>query len=86
MLSRGKELEAQRALTWLRGSVSVHEEMDEMRSEYESLKLIPTVSLKELISNHALRIPLIISLTMMLAQQLSGINAVSRFLLNNHAA
>lgn len=48
-----------------------------MRSEYEALKLVPKVSLRELISNNALRIPLIISLTMMLAQQLSGINAVS---------
>lgn len=76
LLSRGKELEAQRALSWLRGSVSVHEEMDEMRAEYEAIKLVPKVTTRDLISNSALRIPLIISLTIMLAQQLSGINAV----------
>ncbi|XP_018332790.1 solute carrier family 2, facilitated glucose transporter member 1 isoform X2 [Agrilus planipennis] len=76
LVTKGKELEAQRALTWLRGSASVHEEMDEMRSEFEAMKLIPKASVRELISNNALRIPLIISLTIMVAQQLSGINAV----------
>lgn len=70
-------MEAQRALSWLRGSAEVHEEMYEMSSECESQKLLPTVTLREIISNNALRIPLIIALTMMLAQQLSGINAVS---------
>lgn len=77
LLSRGKEMEAQRALAWLRGSGSVHEEMEQMRSEYEAMKLVPKVTMRELITNNALRIPLIISLTIMVAQQLSGINAVS---------
>lgn len=76
LLSRGKEIEAQRALTWLRGSGSVQEEMDEMRAEYEAVKLVPKVTTRELINNSALRIPLIIALTIMIAQQLSGINAV----------
>lgn len=70
-------MEAQRALAWLRGSGSVHEEMEQMRSEYEAVKLVPKVTMRELITNTALRIPLIISLTIMVAQQLSGINAVS---------
>lgn len=47
-----------------------------MRSEYESMKLVPKVTLRELVTNNALRIPLIISLAIMVAQQLSGINAV----------
>lgn len=76
LLTRGQELEAQRALSWLRGSIEVHDEMEEMRSEYESMKLVPKVTLRELITNNALRIPLIISLVIMVAQQLSGINAV----------
>ncbi|GLV38604.1 Glucose transporter 1 [Carabus blaptoides fortunei] len=76
LLTRGQELEAQRALSWLRGSIEVHDEMEEMRSEYESMKLVPKVTLRELITNNALRIPLIISLAIMVAQQLSGINAV----------
>lgn len=76
LLSRNKEIEAQRALTWLRGSGSVQDEMDEMRQEYEAVKITPKITIKELVMNNALRIPLIISLVMMIAQQLSGINAV----------
>ncbi|KAF5288912.1 hypothetical protein FQA39_LY03791 [Lamprigera yunnana] len=79
LLSRGKEVDAQRALTWLRGSVSVTDEMNMMRSEFEAVKLVPKTTLKEIFTNSALRIPLIISLTMMLAQQLSGINAIMYF-------
>lgn len=79
LLNRGKEVDAQRSLTWLRGSVSVTEEMNEMRAEFEAVKLVPKATMKELFTNSALRIPLIISLTMMLAQQLSGINAIMYF-------
>jgi SP family facilitated glucose transporter-like MFS transporter 1 len=60
----------------LRGTIEVHDEMDDMRSEYESIKLIPRVTLTELIMNSSLRIPLFISIMIMLAQQLSGINAI----------
>ncbi|XP_075213581.1 facilitated glucose transporter protein 1-like isoform X2 [Lycorma delicatula] len=79
LVSKGKELEAQRALTWLRGSLEVHDEMDEMRSEFEAMKLVPKVTLKEMMVNSTLRIPLIISMMVMIAQQLSGINAVMFF-------
>ncbi|XP_018568459.1 solute carrier family 2, facilitated glucose transporter member 1 [Anoplophora glabripennis] len=77
--SRGKELEAQKALSWLRGTLSVHEEMDMIKAESEAMKLVPKVTMRELLTNSALRIPLIISLTVMCAQQLSGINAVMFF-------
>jgi len=76
LLSKGKEIEAQRALNWLRGTLEVHDEMDEMRAEYEAMKLVPKTTLKEMLTNPALRAPLIIAVMMMLAQQLSGINAV----------
>ncbi|KAJ8984065.1 hypothetical protein NQ317_006563 [Molorchus minor] len=79
LLSRGKDMEAQKALSWFRGTLAVHDEMDVMRSEAEAMKLLPKVTLRELITNSALRIPLIISLTVMCAQQLSGINAVMFF-------
>ncbi|XP_012270773.1 solute carrier family 2, facilitated glucose transporter member 1 isoform X3 [Orussus abietinus] len=79
LLSKGKDIEAQRALSWLRGTIEVHDEMDEMRTEYESVKLVPRVTLKELFVNPALRIPLIIAVMIMFAQQLSGINAVMFF-------
>jgi len=79
LLVKGKEIEAQRALTWLRGSLEVHDEMDEMRGEYEAMKLVPKTTLKEMLTNSSLRAPLIIAVMMMLAQQLSGINAVMYF-------
>ncbi|XP_033224164.1 solute carrier family 2, facilitated glucose transporter member 1-like isoform X3 [Belonocnema kinseyi] len=79
LLGRGKDMEAQRALSWLRGTIEVHDEMEEMRAEYESLKLIPSVSLKELLMNATLRIPLTIAVMVMIAQQLSGINAIMSF-------
>lgn len=63
----------------MRGTIEVHDEMEEMRTEYESVKLVPKVTLKELFVNPALRIPLIIAIMVMFAQQLSGINAVMFF-------
>ena len=65
------------ALTWLRETIEVHDEMDEMRNEYEAMKLVPKTTLKEMVLNSSLRSPLIIAVMMMIAQQLSGINAVS---------
>ncbi|XP_043595601.1 solute carrier family 2, facilitated glucose transporter member 1-like isoform X3 [Bombus pyrosoma] len=79
LLSKGKDMEAQRALAWLRGTIEVHDEMEEMRTEYESVKLVPKVTLKELFVNPSLRIPLMIAIMVMFAQQLSGINAVMFF-------
>ncbi|XP_012350801.1 solute carrier family 2, facilitated glucose transporter member 1 isoform X7 [Apis florea] len=79
LVTKGKDMEAQRALAWLRGTIEVHDEMEEMRTEYESVKLVPKVTLKELFVNSTLRIPLIIALMVMFAQQLSGINAVMFF-------
>ncbi|XP_076754132.1 solute carrier family 2, facilitated glucose transporter member 1 isoform X1 [Xylocopa sonorina] len=79
LLTKGKDMEAQRALSWVRGTIEVHDEMDEMRTEYESVRLVPKVTLKELFVNSALRIPLIIAIMVMFAQQLSGINAVMFF-------
>ncbi|XP_014211314.1 solute carrier family 2, facilitated glucose transporter member 1 isoform X2 [Copidosoma floridanum] len=76
LLSKGKDMDAQRSLTWLRGTIEVHDEMEEMRAEYESVKLVPQVTLTELVMNSSLRIPLFISVMIMLAQQLSGINAI----------
>ena len=45
-----------------------------MKQEQESMKLVPKVTLKEMLTNGSLRAPLIIATMMMLAQQLSGIN------------
>lgn len=65
------------ALTWLRGSLNVQDEMEEMRAENDQMKLMPKVTMKEMLVNPSLRIPLTIALVIMIAQQFSGINAVS---------
>merc|ERR1712025_545857 len=74
LLDKDDEMAANSALSWLRGSIEVHDEMDEMKQERESMKLVPKVTLKEMLTNGSLRKPLIIAMMMMLAQQLSGIN------------
>ncbi|KAI1301819.1 Solute carrier family 2, facilitated glucose transporter member 1 [Halotydeus destructor] len=79
LIFHGKDVAAQKSLTWLRNTIEVHDEMDEMRAEYEALKLVPKVTLHEMWHNQALRQPLIIAMVLMLSQQLSGINAAIFF-------
>ncbi|KAL0858483.1 hypothetical protein ABMA27_012351 [Loxostege sticticalis] len=76
LLNKGQELQAQRALNWLRGDVAVHGEMEEMHQEAEKNKVSKKVTLRELFGNRQLRQPLLIAMVVMIAQQLSGINAV----------
>ncbi|XP_054271346.1 solute carrier family 2, facilitated glucose transporter member 1-like isoform X2 [Macrosteles quadrilineatus] len=79
LTGKGQELEAQRALAWLRGTIEVQDEMDEMRAENEQMKLVPKVTMREMIVNPTLRIPLTIAMVIMIAQQFSGINAAMFF-------
>jgi len=79
LINQGKEIEAQNALTWFRGTLEVHEELDEIKAESEAMKLVPKVTLGEMFTSKTMRMPLIIACMMMLAQQLSGINAVFFF-------
>ena len=53
--------------------------MEEMRSEAEQMKQVPKVTLREMWTNPVLRQPLIITMVVMLSQQLSGINAAIGF-------
>ncbi|GBP85739.1 Solute carrier family 2, facilitated glucose transporter member 1 [Eumeta japonica] len=76
LLNKGQELEAQRALNWLRGDAAVHGEMEEMHQEAEKNKISKKVTIRELLTNRQLRQPLLIGVVVMIAQQLSGINAV----------
>uniref|UniRef100_A0A2P2I4R0 Solute carrier family 2, facilitated glucose transporter member 1-like n=1 Tax=Hirondellea gigas TaxID=1518452 RepID=A0A2P2I4R0_9CRUS len=79
LINKGRQTDSQRALSWLRDTTNVHEEMEEMQGEAEAQKLVPAVSLREILTNPTLRIPLVIAVMMMLAQQFSGINAVIFF-------
>lgn len=79
LLDKNDEQGATMALAWLRGTNDVTTEMDEMKAEHDSIKQLPKVTFKEMVVNPALRSPLIIAMMMMLAQQLSGINAAIFF-------
>ncbi|KAL0277597.1 UNVERIFIED_CONTAM: hypothetical protein PYX00_004830 [Menopon gallinae] len=76
LVSRDDETAAKRALIWLRGTSEVYDEMEEMKNEYENVRILPRVTIGELLLNPTLRIPLIISVVVMIGQQFSGINAV----------
>jgi len=75
LLDKDDETRAISALTWLRGRVDVHNEIEEYKSEREAAKGIKKVNLIEMVRTSSLLKPLIIAMMMMLAQQLSGINA-----------
>ena len=79
LLDKNDEQKANDSLTWLRGTNDVASEMDEMKAEHEAMKALPKATFKEMLTNPALRSPLIIAVMMMLAQQLSGINAAIFF-------
>lgn len=51
-------------------------EIESMKSEFNSQKSSGSVTIGQMMSNSMLRIPMLISIVVMLAQQLSGINAV----------
>lgn len=44
LINQGRDVAAQQALTWLRGTIEVHDEMDEMRAEFEAIKMVSRVS------------------------------------------
>ena len=69
LLDKNDEAKANDSLTWLRGTNDVASEMDEMRVEHEAMKALPKTTFKEMLTNPALRSPLIIAVMMMLAQQ-----------------
>lgn len=86
LVNQGRELQAQQALAWFRdGSAGLELEMDELRCERQQLLVqtnadpLVTCSMGQMFKQRALRRPLIISVVIMLSQQLSGINAVLFF-------
>ncbi|CAG9120134.1 unnamed protein product [Plutella xylostella] len=79
LFNKGNDKGATKALSWLRGGADVNSEMEEMHQEAEKTKIRKKVTVRELFRNRQLRVPLITAAVVMLAQQLSGINAVIFF-------
>ena len=79
LLVREEDGRTEHALKWLRGEDDVQEELEEMRAEREAMKADPPVTLRAMLTTSSLRRPLVIAVMMMLAQQLSGINAAFFF-------
>ena len=65
------------ALIKLRGYSDVEDELEEMRAEARKASSLETFTLKKLLSTPELKLPIIIAVVMQVAQQWSGINAVS---------
>lgn len=58
----------------------MQKEIDVLKGETESDSKTPDITIHDMFTDPVLRKPLIISCMIMLAQQFSGINAVSRYL------
>ncbi|RZF33737.1 hypothetical protein LSTR_LSTR013455 [Laodelphax striatellus] len=74
--NHGHTERAQKSLKWLRGRDDVSAEMSTIQTEAEQEKAIGKAGFKQFVQNPSLRKPLIIAIVVMVAQQLSGINAV----------
>ncbi|XP_063922746.1 solute carrier family 2, facilitated glucose transporter member 1-like isoform X2 [Zophobas morio] len=73
---KGNEQKAEQSLKFLRMSDDVSADMTLMKSEDAAVKALPKITLSDMYKTRQLRIPLIIAVVIMLAQQFSGINAV----------
>ena len=65
------------ALQKLRGYHDVNDEIEEMRAEARKASSVQNFTLKQLLSTPELKLPIIIAVVCQVAQQWSGINAVS---------
>ena len=79
LLDKGDELAARKSLIWLRRTENVGHEMQQMMVEQEIMKQNPPATLKKIFTKKAYQMPTIIAIVMMLAQQLTGIGAVTFF-------
>lgn len=67
---------AKQSLIWFRDTHVVEDELQELKAEEEKAQSEENVTLKDILLKQPLRKHLIIAVMMMLAQQLSGINAI----------
>ncbi|XP_065226468.1 facilitated glucose transporter protein 1-like isoform X2 [Planococcus citri] len=78
LMGMKKEEEAKKALEWFRHrhTPDVTKELDVLKAEIDAENKMKAINIGEMFSNPLFRKPLAISCLMMIAQQLSGINAV----------
>lgn len=76
LINAGDERGAEVALSRLRDSLVIDDELRAIRNEYEAEKATPTLGLKSLLFSPLLRQPLVLTIVLHLAQQLCGINAI----------
>ena len=74
-LANGRYREARQSLEWLRGTIHVEGEFEDIQRSLEDSQAAGGGGLADLLKRQNL-VPLIISLYLMLGQQLSGMNAV----------
>lgn len=77
LVVKNDRMEAEKALKLLRQKVDVSAELKVMQDEADKAAQAPKVRFVSMLSQASLRWPLTIAVMMMLAQQFSGINAVS---------
>lgn len=79
LYNKGQELQAEAAIKKLRNSDDVAEEMEAIKAEKQESESMERVTFKDLFRSRLYRRPTIIIIVIMLAQQLSGINAIMYF-------
>ncbi|XP_065316545.1 solute carrier family 2, facilitated glucose transporter member 1-like [Gordionus sp. m RMFG-2023] len=79
LISKNDEIRARYALSKLRKTNDVTDEIDQMKSEAEEQKRLPPVTWKDMFTKPVYRKPLIIASETHISQQLSGINAAMFF-------
>ena len=76
-VSKGKVIEAEKALQWFRGGVDVKAELAEIQRAYQDQQKIGSVSFGKLVMDKVYLQPFLMMLALMFFQQFSGINAVN---------
>ena len=79
IIERDRLEKGRKGLAWLRGQIDNEEEIYRYRQEKEDERELGVVYLKTLFTRSDLRTPLIVSVMLMLAQQLCGINVIIYF-------
>lgn len=79
LITKGKEVDARKAMRKLTGYEDVEDELDEMKKEARKSQSIESFTIKKLLTTPELRLPIVIACALQAGQQASGINAVMSY-------